>query len=158
MARWRLVTALAVASLSAAAVGIESPPAGADQEMVLVATRGSDKGYENYQFAIQGSPTKLFYPGTEQRMTLTFSNPFAFPVRIHSVDGRLVATDKRRCLPVRDNLQVKNYDGRLPLTVGARGRAKGGSIALFMPNSVANGCQNATFRIKFTAGATKVGR
>ena len=59
---------------------------------------------------------------------------------------------------MQDNLQVKSYEGRLPLTVAARGKQKGGSIALSMPNTVANGCQDAKFKIKFTAAATKVGR
>jgi hypothetical protein len=129
-----------------------------DQDLVLVASRAPSKGKEHYSFVISGSSTKPLYPGVMRRIKLTFSNPYPSAIRLDAVTGRIVSTSRRRCAPTRINLEVRKYQGQLPVTVAPKSRRSAGYVELHMPNSVANACQGATFRIAFAGEATKAAR
>jgi hypothetical protein len=154
--RWRMLVASAVVFGGIAllnAVGSAS----SGQNMDLTASRGST-GHETYSFAITGSPAKSLYPGVTRRIDLRFANPYLTPIRVIAVNGKLISTSKRGCVPGSGNLEVRSYRGRLPITVYPRSRTSAGYIELHMPNSVANACQGASFTIRFTGEATKAAR
>jgi hypothetical protein len=112
------------------------------------------------RFTVTAPPVRGLYPGAVLPLRLTVHNPQSYPIRITGVGARLTATSKRACSPVPANLAVGARTGRpeLPIVVPPRGSRGAGEIALFMPNTVANACQFATFTIRFDGSAEKVRR
>ncbi|WP_204294144.1 hypothetical protein [Actinoplanes campanulatus] len=86
------------------------------------------------------------------------TNPFPFAITVRSVEARVASTSKRRCRPVAANLRVGSYLGTLPLSVPGRGRRTAGEFEVTMPNTVVDTCKKATFRLAFTATATRAYR
>ncbi|MBW6433248.1 hypothetical protein KZ829_05755 [Actinoplanes hulinensis] len=111
-----------------------------------------------YTFAVDGTPVRDLHPGATARTRVTVVNPFPFLIRVHSIDARLSSASARRCKPVESNLRVGPHRGRLPLTVPAHGRRSAGEFEVMMPNTAADTCQSATFRLALTATATEVKR
>jgi hypothetical protein len=145
----------AAAILGATTLGPAGPANG--QDMVLTTSQGKEPG-AGYGFHITGTAVSGLSPGATLRIDLTFENQYLTAIEVRSVTGRLVSTSKRGCRPTPANLQVLPYAGRLPTTVLPRSRKSAGHVDVRMPNSVANACQNATFKIELTGAATKVGR
>ncbi|WP_146246212.1 hypothetical protein [Actinoplanes xinjiangensis] len=98
------------------------------------------------------------HPGAVRRTRVTVTNPYPFPIRVQHIEAHVAETSKWRCKPTSANLTVGSYLGKLPLTTPAHGRRDAGEFEARMPNTVANACQRATFRLAFTATATKADR
>ena len=98
------------------------------------------------------------YPGARKRLVLTLRNrDKRNSVRVRRIRVRDVATTKRGCAPSRRNLRIRQYRGRA-MTIPPRERRRV-VLRVRMPYTVANGCQRATFRLRYTAQtATKKGR
>jgi hypothetical protein len=155
--RWLVTTAALAATAGAAFVGGVAPGGDSDQEVVLTTLKGSS-GYGTYGFDIKASSVKGLVPGSRKRISLTFSNPYAFPIRVTAVEGKTIATSRRSCTPKPENLKVEPYAGHLPMTISPRSRKGAGGLTLYMPNSVSNSCQGVTFTIRINGRATKAGR
>jgi hypothetical protein len=112
------------------------------------------------RFTVTAPPARALYPGAVVPLRLTVHNPQSYPIRITGIGARLTATSKRACSPVPANLTVGARAGRpeLPIVVPPHRSRGAGEIALFMPNTVANACQLATFTIRFDGSAEKVRR
>jgi hypothetical protein len=90
------------------------------------------------------------YPGARKRLILTLHNrDTRHSVRIRRIRVRDVATTKRGCAASRRNLRIRQYRGRM-LTLPPRGRRRV-VLQLTMPYTVANACQRATFKLRYTA-------
>jgi len=150
----RVFVAATTIVMSTALLGGASPSGGTSgPEMVL--THGA---YRHYGFTISGTSPRGLYPGAVKPIRLTLVNPSAFSLRVTAVRGRLTATSRPGCRPISSNLSIGGFTGRLPITMRPASRKSVGSVAVSMPNSVANACQGATFTILLTGDATKVGR
>jgi hypothetical protein len=157
--RWRTLVTAVVLAASTTALGSGTPSPGIEgRDLVLTGSVGSGHDHRRYSFDIAGTSPKGMYPGATKRIDLVFTNPHSTPLRVHAVRGRLVSTSKTACKPIAANLTVQVYRGSLPLTIPPRGRKSGGSIGLFMPNSVSDSCQGVSFVIRLSGDATKVGR
>ncbi|MDI6099652.1 hypothetical protein QLQ12_13700 [Actinoplanes sp. NEAU-A12] len=89
---------------------------------------------------------------------MTVTNPYPFPINVHSIQARVAETSRWRCKPTATNLKVGPFSGRLPLAVSARGQKAAGELEVTMPKTVADACQKATFRLVFTATASRTAR
>ncbi|MEU4238000.1 hypothetical protein [Actinoplanes sp. NPDC026619] len=136
--------------------GLSALSGGMPTAQALTLTGHSGNGYQD--LGISGTPVQDLHPGAVRQIQVTFTNPNTFPISVYSVRGELTATSKRGCRATRVNLEVRDYRGKLPVTVPARSRRSGGTIDTFMPNSVAQACENTAFTIKLTGKATKAGR
>ena len=89
------------------------------------------------------------YPGARRELILTFHNTKRKRMVVRNVRVLPDATDRRGCAPSRRNLRVGRYSGP-PIGLPPRGRR---SIKLFvrMPYSVADACQRAVFKVRYTA-------
>jgi hypothetical protein len=88
------------------------------------------------------------YPGAERTLILTLRNSD----RKHSVVVRRVrvhdaATTKRGCAASRRNLRIR--DPRFRAFRLRPGRSRRVAARLTMPNTVANACQGAMFRLRY---------
>lgn len=111
-----------------------------------------------FAFAVTGSPMEQFHPGAVRRTRVTIANPYPFAIRVRQVDARVTGSSKSRCKPTPANLTIGKYRGGLPLIVPAGGRRTAGEFEVTMPDTVANACQRATFRLAFSASAERVAR
>jgi hypothetical protein len=135
-----------------AGLGAREP---ADQAMTLVAGQGGAAGYA---FTVRSTPVSGLHPGAERRLVLTMTNPYAFDLLVTDVRTELVGTTKPGCEPVPANLLVGGYAGDLPVRIGAGDERETGAVAVRMPNSVVNACQEAGFRLAVHADATRDAR
>jgi hypothetical protein len=115
---------------------------------------------DELDFAVEAPAVEGLYPGAEEPMKLTISNPFAFDVKVISLSGRVRSTSNPSCAPVDANLRVGPHTGppSLPLVVPGRDRRPAGSVVLYMPSTVANACQGTSFVVQFDGSATKVNK
>ncbi len=155
MRAWRVTTAAATAVAGFAGVAVWAFGPSDVQEMELTAVRGSATGYG---FQIDASPVTGLYPGAVQKLTLSFHNPYDFPLTVTGTRGLVVATSRQGCLPSASNLTIDGYKGSLPMTIPAGDRKAGGHLPLRMPNSVVDACQGAKFTIRLQGDATKAAR
>ena len=90
------------------------------------------------------------YPGARKNLILAMRNPDPrHRVVVRRVHVRDVATTKRGCAPSRRNLRIHQYSGP-PLTIRAEGIRRV-VVRLTMPNTVADACQRAVFKLRYTA-------
>ena len=155
MRAWRIASAAATAVLGVTGIGLVWAFGGDEQTMELTATRGTATGYG---FQIEAKSVTGMYPGSVKKLKVSFHNPYDFPLKVTGMTGQITSTSKKACQPSAANLVIQSYSGTMPLTVPADGRASGGHLPLFMPNSVANDCQGVTFTIRLRGEATKVKR
>jgi hypothetical protein len=93
------------------------------------------------------------YPGARKRLILTLRNrDTRHSVRIRRIRVDDVGTTRRGCAPSQRNLRIRQYRGRM-LTVPPRGRRRV-VVRLTMPYTVANACQRATFKLRYSAQTT----
>ncbi|GGN17285.1 hypothetical protein FHR83_005005 [Actinoplanes campanulatus] len=143
----RLMAAGAAVACVWAAAGSRS-----DASTIGVADRGI------YVFSVNGTSMEGLHPGAVRRTRVTVTNPYPFRIAVRHVEARVAGSSRRHCKPTATNLAVGSYLGSLPLTVPAHGRKAAGKFEVRMPNTVADACQKATFRLTFTATADRVGR
>jgi hypothetical protein len=115
-------------------------------------------GYHDIRFEIAGTSVRGLYPGAVRKVTLTFTNPTHSALRVQAVKGTLISTSKVGCAPSPANLEVGRYSERLPMLLLPKSRRNAGHVAIRMPNSVGDACQNVKFIIRITGHATTVGR
>jgi hypothetical protein len=155
MRAWRITSAAATAVLGVTGIGLVWAFGGDDRTMELTAVGGTGSGYG---FQVEAKPVTELYPGALTKLTVSFRNPYDVDLRVTGMRGQVLATSRRGCLPTATNLAIRSYSGVMPLTVPADGRKAGGHLPLYMPNSVADACQGATFTIRLRGEATKVKR
>ncbi len=142
--RARRITALALftfaASIAAGLIAGTAPggwePAGA---------RGQSVG----RVPITGDHVTGLYPGAKRKLTLTLHNSDPdHTIVVRAVRIRDIRTTKRSCAPSPRNLSIEHRSGTF--RIGAGG-ARHISVLLVMPNTVANACQGAVFKLRFVA-------
>jgi hypothetical protein len=99
---------------------------------------------------VTSTPVTGLYPGAQRRLLLFLSNGDR---RRSALVGRVVvsavATTKPGCAPSVQNLRVDPYVGP-PFTIPPHSIRRL-SLALTMPNTVSNACQQAIFKLRYTA-------
>lgn len=126
---------------------------------VAVQSPGPETVSRNTQtFGLRAAMVSGLYPGTARTSRVTVINPYPYPISVRSIDAQVESTSRRRCRPSARNLRVGRFHGRLPVTVPARGQVAAGEFEVYMPESVDNACQRATFRLAVSGNARKVGR
>ena len=97
---------------------------------------------------ISSNHIRGFYPGAKRNLTLTLHNlDRRHGVLVRRVRVRDVRTTKRGCAPSRRNLRIRQnglHDFRI--RAGGTGRI---TVVLTMPNTVANACQHAVFKLQY---------
>jgi hypothetical protein len=111
-----------------------------------------------FAFEVTGSPMEQFHPGAVRHTRVTIANPYPFAIRVRQVEARVTGSSKSQCKVAPANVTIGRYRGDLPLIVPARGRKSAGEFEVTMPNTVADGCQRAIFRLTFSAQADRVVR
>jgi hypothetical protein len=124
-----------------------------DQQVTVNISNVSEAGNT---FSISAPSVTGLYPGAVKKLKLTVANPYNFAIKVTDLWGALDGTSKPNCAPSPGNLTVRVHEGvGLPLVVPARSGAAAGAIPLYMPNSVVDGCQRATFTISLHGTAKK---
>lgn len=101
---------------------------------------------------IVSKPVTGLYPGATKDLILTLRNPNrSRSISIRRLRVRDVATTRRGCAPSGRNLQIRQYGGP-PIHIPAGG-ARNVRVILAMPNTVADACQRATFRLRYSLKA-----
>jgi hypothetical protein len=155
---WR--TALALAAMLAggyfASSTISSPTS--DDALVLLSHDGG-QGYGPMQFDLDGRSVRGLYPGKTKPMKLTVINPYGFRLRLQRLSGRVATSSQRGCSPTSSNLVVRDFDGRLPVTIAAHGRVTlAGSIPVTMPWGASQKCAGSHFMIRLSGAGSRIDR
>ena len=101
---------------------------------------------------ITGNRISGLYPGVSKELILTLqSSEHRHSIVVRRVRVRDIATTNRSCAPARRNLAIRQYKGA-PIRIPP-GQARSVTVLLSMPNTVADACQWATFRLHYTAQA-----
>jgi hypothetical protein len=89
------------------------------------------------------------YPGARKQLVLTLRNRTHHRVAVRRIRIRIVSTTKAGCTASNSNLAIHqpSSQGRR-LRPGGRRRI---TVRISMPNSVADACQGAVFRLRYTA-------
>ncbi len=158
MTRW--TTALATAAtLGISLMAAGSTPAAATPDGTTIVLTGANHGYGPMTFTIEGQDVRGLYPGKTKRLRLTIAHRKRFPLRILTLEGRLIATSRRGCPSTRSTLTVGAYRGPLPITVPPRTRtAVAGYLPITMARTASPRCSNTDFRIDLHGTAVKAGR
>jgi hypothetical protein len=89
------------------------------------------------------------YPGARKRLVLTVRNTTRRRVAVRRIRIRVLSTTKPGCRVSADNLTIRQPARRtLRLWPGTRVRI---GLPITMPNSVADVCQGAVFKLRYTA-------
>ena len=144
-ARYLALLALLASSATAAVLGARVAVA----QWQPAATRSYGSG----RVRITSNGVHGLYPGATRELVLTLHNGDRHhDVRIRRVHVRDIATTKRGCAPSRGNLRIRQYT-EPPLRIPPRG-ARRVVVRLTMPNTVADACQRAVFKLHYTAQTT----
>lgn len=141
-------TTLAAAALAGGVMvlmpGAPSSPASSDDEaMVMV---GRERGDGSVQFALEGRTVRGLYPGAVKQMRTTVVNPSRYRLKLQKLSGKVVSSSRRGCPAA--NLQVKAYNGKLPVTIEPYGRvALTGTLPITMPMGAPTKCAGTRFTI-----------
>ena len=101
---------------------------------------------------ITSDPVLGLYPGMTKELVLTLRN--SVPRRsilVRRVLVRDVGTTRAGCAPSPRNLTIRQYHGAA-LRIPPRGSRRV-TVLLSMPNTVADACQRAGFKLRYTARA-----
>ena len=142
--RARRLTALAlltfVVCIPAAIVSARAP---AGWQAATASSRGTGS------LRIKSNRVSSLYPGAKRKLTLTIHNNSKHAVRVRAVRVRDLGTTKPGCAPTRRNLTIRRQKPRaFRLRSGAGRRVV---FLLTMPNTVADACQGAVFRLRYKA-------
>jgi hypothetical protein len=142
--RARNLTLLALLALVAAIAAVGTGDAFARWD--AAATEGSGGGHVRIaSYRVVG-----LYPGARRRLVLMLHNTdrrrSALIARVHVAT---VVTSKHGCKPSRRNLRIRQYRG--PAFTIRPNSTRRLSLRLTMPNTVANACQRAVFKLRYTA-------
>jgi hypothetical protein len=156
--RWRttLAATASLVCLSYAAASAHSHGAPDGNTLVLASPVGQTQ--YNVRFTITGKSVQGLYPGANKKIELTISNPYGFDLVLQRVEGRLVATSRRRCSPDPSHLAVRKYVGKLPVTLRAHSRTTAGTLPVEMPKDAPVRCADTKFTIAISGTARRAGR
>jgi hypothetical protein len=107
-------------------------------------------GHGGARLRIDSKPVPGLYPGATRNLTLMVHNRDRHrSVLVYRLRVRNTATSRRGCAASRRNLAIRQYAGR-PFAIAARGTRRV-VVRLAMPYTVANACQHAVFRLRYSA-------
>jgi hypothetical protein len=160
MRRLRTAAAAAVAMVGLLAAFGPARPQSADEPTLFLVSRDDRHGYRpDVEFTVEGTSVRGLYPGAVKNIKLNIINPYGFALQIRSLTGKVRATSRRECTVSSDNLQVRDFTGRLPYTVPARSRAQlSGSLPISMPRQASARCAGTRFTIVLSGTGTKASR
>jgi hypothetical protein len=124
---------------------------------VLVGVRNASARWQQASARSVGSPrvritsTRVtgLYPGATRKLVLTLHNRSHRRLVVGTVRVRIVSTTKPGCAASPANLAVRQPARRkLRLRPGGSRRI---TLRMTMPNSVADACQGAVFKLRYTA-------
>lgn len=158
MKRWWMATVSAAVLIAAGfIVATDSSEAEDDGNLVLVGQGGHHD--DPLYFQLKGKPVKGLYPGAVKQMRITVVNPLGFPLRVQSLTAKVADSNRRDCHADPQNLQVRRYNGRLPIMVAASGRTElAGSFPVTMPSGATRKCAGARFIISISGVGQRVNR
>lgn len=157
----RLRTAAATAGMVGllAAFGPPQPQDAGAPTLSLISRDDHRDHRPDVEFTVEGTSVRGLYPGAVREIKLSITNPYRFDLQIRSLSGRVQATSRRGCAVSRANLQIREYTGRLPYTVPARGRAHlTGVLPIAMPRQATARCAGTRFTIVLSGTGTKATR
>jgi hypothetical protein len=96
---------------------------------------------------VTSNTVRGLYPRAEKTLTLTLRNSNRRGVVVRAVRVADASTTKHGCAPSRRNLRIRQPSVR-PFLLGP-GRRRRVVAHLTMPNTVANACQGAVFRLRY---------
>jgi hypothetical protein len=157
MSRLRTAAAAGLVGLLGAFGPVQ--PQSADEPTLYLVSFDGRHNYTQMQFAVEGSSVQGLYPGAVKEIKLKISNPYSFALRIHTLSGKVIATSRRGCAVSKANLRVKEYIGRLPVTVPARSRTVlTGALPITMPREATANCADTRFTILLYGTGMKASR
>jgi hypothetical protein len=138
------LTALAlltfVVCIPAAVVAARAP---AGWQVATASSRGTGS------LLITSNRVGNLYPSAKRNLTLTIHNNSKHAVPVRALRVRDFGTTKPGCAPTRRNLTIRREKPRaFRLRPGAERRIV---FLLTMPNTVANACQGAVFKLRYDA-------
>jgi hypothetical protein len=141
------LTALALLTFMAAIpAGVIARRAGAGWLPATTSSRNSGA------VRITSKRVDSLYPGAKRTLILTLRNPNPkHGIEVRRVRVRNVGTSKRGCAAGRSNLRIRQPRARM-FRIRPRGVRKVTAL-LTMPNTVADACQGAVFKLRFSAQA-----
>jgi hypothetical protein len=106
-------------------------------------------GSESRSVRISSNRVVDLYPGATRHLILTLRNPNRNrSITIRRVRVRDVVTTRRGCTASPRNLVIRQYAGpAIRIPAGATRRV---TVPLTMPNTVADACQRATFKLRYS--------
>jgi hypothetical protein len=142
--RARQLVLLVLLALSATAAVLAARAAFAHWQPAT--TRGEARGL----VGIKSERVLDLYPGAQRKLILILRNrDRRHGVAVRRIRVRDIATTKRGCAPSRRNLRIRQFRG--PVTrIPPRGTRRV-VVRLTMPYTVANACQRAVFKLRYTA-------
>jgi hypothetical protein len=145
--RARRLTALALLTFMVAIpAGVVARRAGAGWLPATTSSHGSGA------VRITSKPVGGLYPGAKRTLILTLRNRNSkYGIEVRRVRVRNVGTTKRGCAPARRNLGIRQPRIQM-LRIRPRGVRRVAAL-LIMPNTVADACQGAVFKLRYSAQA-----
>ena len=128
----------------------------ADGIIALAAHRDHTSGHAALPFTLNGRPVAGLYPGATRNLPLVLANPYSFTLRVTTLDGAVVSSSRKRCKPVRDNIRVRSYTGRLPVTVPPYGKVTVHALPVVMPPGASADCAATVFTLRLSGTATRI--
>ncbi len=99
---------------------------------------------------ITSKPVLGLYPGATRKLTLMVHNPDRRrSILVYRLRVRNTSTSRRGCAASRRNLAIRQYAKR-PFVISPHGTRRV-VVRLAMPYTVANACQRAVFRLRYSA-------
>jgi hypothetical protein len=158
MTRWTTVLVTAT-TLGISLLAAGSTPATATPDGATIVLTGGNHGYGPATFTIDGQDVRGLYPGKTKRLRMTIANRERFPLRILTLQGRLISASRRGCPATRSTLTIGAYRGPLPITVRPRSRTTvPGDLSITMARTASPRCSNTGFRIDLHGTAVRAGR
>lgn len=154
---WMAAASVAVLITAAFIVATDSSGTPDDGNLVLVG-QGSRQDGPLY-FQLKGKPVKGLYPGAVKQMRITVVNPLGYRLRVQSLSARVSDSNRRGCHPNSENLQIRKYEGQLPIMVAASGRTElSGVFPVTMPRGATRKCAGARFTVSISGIGRRVTR
>lgn len=145
------IAAVSAASLITAAFVVATDSAETPDDGTLVLVGQTDHQDGPLYFELKGKPVKGLYPGAVRQMRITVVNPLGSRLSVQSLTARVSDSNRRGCRADSANLQVRNFSGRLPITVAASGRTElNGAFPITMPSGATRACAGARFTISIS--------
>jgi hypothetical protein len=154
-------TAAALAAVLAGVLAAVAPgaPSGRDGDVLRLAGRGGDHHDGPLYFTLEGKPVRGLHPGAVKQMKITVRNPLGFRLSLQKLTAKVSSSSRPGCPANSQNLQVREFSGRLPATVAATGRTElAGSVPVVMPIGASQKCAGASFTITVSGVGQRMNR